>query len=238
MFLEQWDAVRNSSDDLSKYRPTLSVPSDGYVQPYCDSPLDDEYLGENVYLNMINGAKRYVYITTPYLIVDSEMKTALCLAAKRGVDVQIITPGIPDKKIVWDLTRSYYPELLSAGVHIYEYTPGFIHSKLCICDDEAAVTGTINFDYRSLYLHFENACLFIYNAVVLQAKMTFCVRRKNPRRSSLKIWGISKSIEVCSAVSITPSCGYLHRFCKKKSLGTLKQKMSIFICEAIFSSTD
>lgn len=178
MFLEQWDAVRNSSDDLSKYRPTLSVPSDGYVQPYCDSPLDDEYLGENVYLNMINGAKRYVYITTPYLIVDSEMKTALCLAAKRGVDVQIITPGIPDKKIVWDLTRSYYPELLSAGVHIYEYTPGFIHSKLCICDDEAAVTGTINFDYRSLYLHFENACLFIYNAVVLQAKMTFCVRRK------------------------------------------------------------
>ena len=89
---------------------------------------------------MINGAKRYVYITTPYLIVDSEMKTALCLAAKRGVDVQIITPGIPDKKIVWDLTRSYYPELLSAGVHIYEYTPGFIHSKLCICDDEAAVT--------------------------------------------------------------------------------------------------
>lgn len=173
MFLEQRDAVRNSSDDLSKYRPTLSVPSDGYVQPYCDSPLDDEYLGENVYLNMINGAKRYVYITTPYLIVDSEMKTALCLAAKRGVDVQIITPGIPDKKIVWDLTRSYYPELLSAGVRIYEYAPGFIHSKLCICDDEAAVTGTINFDYRSLYLHFENACLFIYNAVVLQAKDDF-----------------------------------------------------------------
>lgn len=173
MFLEQRDAVRNSSDDLSKYRPTLSVPSDGYVQPYCDSPLDDEYLGENVYLNMINGAKRYVYITTPYLIVDSEMKTALCLAAKRGVDVQIITPGIPDKKIVWDLTRSYYPELLSAGVRIYEYTPGFIHSKLCICDDEAAVTGTINFDYRSLYLHFKNACLFTYNAVVLQAKDDF-----------------------------------------------------------------
>ena len=166
MFLEQWDAVRNSSDDLSKYRPTLSVPSDGYVQPYCDSPLDDEYLGENVYLNMINGAKRYVYITTPYLIVDSEMKTALCLAAKRGVDVQIITPGIPDKKIVWDLTRSYYPELLSAGVHIYEYTPGFIHSKLCICDDEAAVTGTINFDYRSLYLHFENGVWFYKNKVV------------------------------------------------------------------------
>ena len=98
---------------------------------------------------------------------------------------------------------------------------GLSTPSLCICDDEAAVTGTINFDYRSLYLHFENACLFIYNAVVLQAKMTFCVRRKNPRRSSLKIWGISKSIEVCSAVSITQSCGYLHRFCKKKSLATV-----------------
>lgn len=173
LFLEQWDAVCGSEDDLSRYRPTISVPSDGYVQPYGDSPLDDEYLGENVYLNMINGAKRYVYIMTPYLIVDSEMKTALCLAAKRGVDVRIITPGIPDKKIVWDLTRSYYPELLSAGIRIYEYTPGFLHAKLCVCDDEAAVAGTINFDYRSLYLHFENACLFIHNAVVTQAKADF-----------------------------------------------------------------
>lgn len=173
LFLEQWDAVRNSTDDLSQYRPTISVPSDGYVQPYGDSPLDDEYLGENVYLNMINGAKRYVYIMTPYLIVDSEMKTALCLAAKRGVDVRIITPGIPDKKIVWDLTRSFYPELLAAGVRIYEYTPGFLHAKLCVSDDEAAVAGTINFDYRSLYLHFENACLFIHNAVVAQAKDDF-----------------------------------------------------------------
>lgn len=173
LFLEQWDAVRNSKDDLSKYRPTISVPTDGYVQPYGDSPLDDEYLGENVYLNMINGAKRYVYIMTPYLIVDSEMKTALCLAAKRGVDVRIITPGIPDKKIVWDLTRTSYPELLAAGIRIYEYTPGFLHSKLCVCDDEAAVAGTINFDYRSLYFHFENACLFIHNAVVAQAKADF-----------------------------------------------------------------
>lgn len=173
LFLEQWDSVRNTEDHLNDYRPTLSVPSDGYVQPYGDTPLDDEYLGENVYLNLINGAKRYVYIMTPYLIVDNEMKTALCLAAKRGVDVRIITPGVPDKKIVWDLTRSYYPELLAAGVRICEYTPGFLHSKLCVCDDEAAVVGTINLDYRSLYLHFENACLFIHNAVVAQAKADF-----------------------------------------------------------------
>lgn len=135
--------------------------------------MNNEYLGENVYLNLINGAKRYVYFMTPYLIVDSEMKTALCLAAKRGVDVRIITPGIPDKKIIWDLTRSYYPELLAAGVRIYEYTPGFLHSKLCVCDDESAEVGTINLDYRSLYLHFENACLFLRSAVAAQAKADF-----------------------------------------------------------------
>lgn len=158
LFLEQWNAVRGSGDDPEAFRPCVSVPGDGYVQPYGDTPLDEEYLGENVYLNVINGAKRYVYFMTPYLIIDSEIQTALCLAAKRGVDVRIITPGIPDKKMVWDLTRSYYPDLLAAGVRIYEYTPGFLHSKVCVCDDQLAVVGTINLDYRSLYLHFENAC--------------------------------------------------------------------------------
>lgn len=173
LFLEQWNAVHNSADDLPRYRPTISVPSNGYVQPYGDTPLDDEYLGENVYLNMINGAKRYVYFMTPYLIIDNEVQTALCLAAKRGVDVRIITPGIPDKKIVWDLTRSYYPELLLAGVRIYEYTPGFLHSKISVCDDELAVVGTINLDYRSLYLHFENACLFFGGSTVGQVRADF-----------------------------------------------------------------
>jgi cardiolipin synthase len=173
MFLELWDACTNTNDDLERYRPTLSVPSQGYVQPYYDTPLDHEYLGENVYLNMIQQAKRYVYIMTPYLIIDSGMKTALTLAAKRGVDVRIITPGIPDKKMVWDLTRSHYPELLRAGVKIYEYTPGFLHSKVVVCDDELAVVGTINMDYRSLYLHFENACLFIRDNVVEQTKADF-----------------------------------------------------------------
>ena len=173
LFLEQWDTVRGVEDELSRFRPTISGPSDGYVQPYGDSPLNNEYLGENVYLNLINGAKRYVYFMTPYLIIDNEMKTSLCLAAKRGIDVRIITPGIPDKRIVWDLTRSYYSELLSAGVRIYEYTPGFLHSKLCVCDDEVSVAGTINLDYRSLYFHFENACLFFHNAVVIQAKEDF-----------------------------------------------------------------
>jgi cardiolipin synthase len=173
MFLELWDACSGSRDDLSRYRPTRVTAGEGYVQPYYDTPLDREYLGENVYLNMINGAKEYVYVMTPYLIIDSSMKTALTLAAKRGVDVRIITPGIPDKKVVWDLTRSHYPDLLAAGVQIYEYTPGFLHSKVCVCDDELAVVGTINMDYRSLYLHFENACLFLQNRVVWQAKEDF-----------------------------------------------------------------
>jgi cardiolipin synthase len=173
MFLELWDACANVDDDLERYRPTRSVSSQGYVQPYHDTPLDHEYLGENVYLNMIQQAKQYVYIMTPYLIIDSGMKTALNLAAKRGVDVRLITPGIPDKKIVWDLTRSHYPELLRSGVKIYEYTPGFLHSKVVVCDDELAVVGTINMDYRSLYLHFENACLFIRTPVVAEAKADF-----------------------------------------------------------------
>ena len=128
----------------------------GFVQPFTDTPLDGETLGENVYLNIINRAKRYVYICTPYLIIDNEMMTALCLAAKSGVDVRIMTPGVPDKKMVFLLTQSYYAQLIEAGVKIYEYQPGFLHAKSFVCDDEIAVVGTINLDYRSLYLHFED----------------------------------------------------------------------------------
>ena len=159
MFLEMWNSNRQTDDDFSIYKPEVhqleTTLSDGYVQPYGDSPLDEEVVGENVYLNIINSAKDYVYIFTPYLIIDNEMMTALCLAAKKGVDVRIVTPGIPDKKTVFKLTRSYYPQLINAGVKIYEYTPGFIHAKVFICDDEIATVGTINMDYRSLYLHFE-----------------------------------------------------------------------------------
>ena len=117
--------------------------------------MDNEIVGENIYLNMINKAKKYVYITTPYLIVDNEMVTALTLAAKSGIDVRIITPGIPDKKMVYMVTQSYYGELIQAGVKIFQYTPGFIHAKTVVVDDRVATVGTINFDYRSLYLHVE-----------------------------------------------------------------------------------
>ena len=166
MFLYMWGIVTrtDTSLDFGNYVPHRWHPNDfpgsGYVQPFCDSPLDDEIVGENVYLNIINRARNYVYICTPYLIIDNEMMTALCLAAKSGVDVRIITPGIPDKKLIFSVTRSYYARLAAGGVQIYEYTPGFIHAKQFVADDKAAAVGTINLDYRSLYLHFENGCWF------------------------------------------------------------------------------
>ena len=167
MFLHMWNVITNNREDhsLEKYLPHVWHPEafegDGYIQPFCDSPLDNETVGENVYLNIINRAKRYVYICTPYLVIDNEMMTALCLAAKSGVDVRLMTPGIPDKKLVFLLTQSYYEQLLEAGVKIYEYQPGFLHAKSFVCDDEIAVVGTINLDYRSLYLHFEDG-VWIY----------------------------------------------------------------------------
>ena len=119
---------------------------------------------------MLFRSRRYVYIFTPYLIIDNEMQTALCLAAKRGVDVRIVMPGIPDKKVIFQLSRSTYPPLLRGGVRIYEYTPGFLHAKSYVCDDEIAVVGTINMDYRSLYLHFECGTYFYKSSLVEQVK--------------------------------------------------------------------
>ena len=142
-------------------------------------------MGENVYLNIINQAKRYVYIATPYLIIDNEMMTALCLASKRGVDVRIITPGIPDKKLVFLLTQSYYQQLLEAGVRIFEYTPGFIHAKNFVCDDEIAVVGTINLDYRSLYLHFECATWMYQCQAVGQVKEDMTATFEDSREITL-----------------------------------------------------
>ncbi len=170
IFLEMWDATRKTREDfepfLKPFPYTVREP-DGYVAPYADSPLDDELTGENVYLNLIKGATRYLYITTPYLIISDEMARELSLAAQRGVDVKLITPGIPDKKVIYRITRSHYADLIRHGVQIYEYTPGFLHQKEFVSDDRVAVVGTINLDFRSLYLHFENACWFTgYEAVV------------------------------------------------------------------------
>lgn len=159
MFLQMWNATEREC----VYEPYLRAPAEraqrapGYVIPYGDNPMDDDRVGEMVYLDILNRAENYVYIMTPYLILDNEMITALCFAAQRGVDVRIILPHIPDKKYAFVLAKTHYRELIRAGVRIYEYTPGFVHAKTFVSDDRRAVVGTINLDYRSLYLHFECA---------------------------------------------------------------------------------
>ncbi|MBQ8758722.1 MAG: cardiolipin synthase, partial [Clostridia bacterium] len=168
MFLQMWN-VTGSPEDYCRYigkSEKSTTASDGFIIPFGDSPLDDERVGENVYLDIINTAKDYVYIFTPYLILDSEMTTALQNAAKRGVDVRICIPHIPDHKIAFAIAKTHYYDLSPHGVRIYEYTPGFIHAKVVVSDGIKAVVGTINFDYRSLYLHFECAA-FIYGSSVI-----------------------------------------------------------------------
>lgn len=170
MFLEIWNAYKNEDKDFKKFKFKFSEDitkiKDGYICPYGETPLVKEPVGENIYLNILNQAKRYVYIFTPYLIVDNEMISALTLAAKRGVDVRLVTPGIPDKKIVFSVTKSYYEQLVEEGVKIYKYTPGFIHAKVFVCDDEIATVGTLNLDYRSLYFHFECGT-YIYKSKII-----------------------------------------------------------------------
>ena len=164
-FLAVWDADTRTGTDYQLYLPAKTdAPriENGIVQPYTDLPADGELVGETVYFQMITRAERYIYLTTPYLILDHELLGALQTAAKSGIDVRIVTPHIPDKKSVFFLTRSHYQPLLDAGVRIYEYTPGFIHAKSMVSDDRFAVVGSINFDYRSLYLHLENA-VWMYN---------------------------------------------------------------------------
>ncbi len=156
MFLSIWNAFKKEDSNYEKYKYSFKKNKHlGYAIPYGETPLDSEVTGQNVYLNIINQANDYVYITTPYLIIDTDMINALTLAAKRGVDVKIIIPGIPDKKMVYLLSESYVEPLVKAGVKVYKYTPGFIHAKTFISDDNIATVGTINLDYRSLYLHFE-----------------------------------------------------------------------------------
>lgn len=181
MFLEMWDFIKRTESDYIYYRST-SIPekpeesvskandSKGYIQPYSDSPLDHEDVGENVYLHLIQHAKKYVYIFTPYLIIGSEMKTSLINAAKCGVDVRIVVPGIPDKKLVYLLTQANFAHLIQGGVKIYKYTPGFIHSKCFVVDDVYATVGTVNLDYRSLYLHFECGTFQYKTQAVMQVK--------------------------------------------------------------------
>ena len=177
-FLSGWDLTSGSFSDydryLSKAEPAQYIDG-GYYLPFSSgpAPIYERPTGKNAFLNLINQARNYVYITTPYLIIDYELTESLRNAALRGVDVRIITPGIPDKKKVKIMTKSSYPYLMQAGVKIYEYLPGFIHEKTFVCDDKYAVIGTINFDYRSLMHHFENAVWIYASPTVETAKEEF-----------------------------------------------------------------
>jgi cardiolipin synthase len=175
MFLQFYNYLAKTNDDYFKYKADSSdkVKVPGYVQAFGDSPTDDELVCETTHLNMINAARRYIYIMTPYLVVDREMTQALITAAKSGIDVRIMVPHIPDKWYVFALTRDSYEELTKHGVRIFEYKPGFLHSKVMIIDDKAAIIGTSNLDYRSYYLHFECGVLILDHPVLRSVKDDF-----------------------------------------------------------------
>ena len=189
MFLEMWNVEKHRRAEI--FDPYLDVEQikfpvkgDGFVMPYGDSPLDNEQVGESVYMDILYTAKDYVHIMTPYLILGHEMITALTYAAKRGVEVIIMMPHIPDKKYAFMLAKTYYCELMDAGVQIYEYTPGFVHAKVFTSDDRKAVVGTINLDYRSLYLHFECAVYLYRNSVIPSIEADFQETLKECRKMS------------------------------------------------------
>lgn len=184
IFLKTWFLTSPEPDkeeqniDLYKPDEEFECCNDGYAQPYCDSPLDKDQVCERIYLQMIHSAQQYLYICTPYLIIDDSMLNALIFAAQSGVDVRIITPHKWDKRLVHITTQSYYSDLIKGGVRIYEYTPGFIHSKIFVSDDEIASIGTANLDFRSLYLHFECGTLLYGSSAVREAKEDFLATLK------------------------------------------------------------
>jgi cardiolipin synthase len=177
MFLQMWELMNDCNDDYLSYAPYVhydgKFESDGFVIPYGDSPIDNEPVGKHVYLDIINKARDYVYITSPYLVLDNEMFTALTYAAKSNVDVKIIVPNIQDKWYMAIIAQSYFKDLMMAGVKIYKFTPGFIHAKNFVSDDTIAVCGSINLDYRSLYMHYECATLMYKSSAVKCIKEDF-----------------------------------------------------------------
>ena len=173
-FLTNWNALRHEDEDYRNFMVEHRVRvKDGFIVPYSETPLDFELTAQSVYMDILNRAQDYVYIMTPYLIIDEEMINCLIHTAKKGVDVKIIVPGVADKKIIHDIGESYYDQLISGGVHIYEYKPGFVHAKVFVSDDISSVVGTINLDYRSLYLHFENAVLLYKSKKIMDIKKDF-----------------------------------------------------------------
>ncbi len=177
MFLQIWNMTERGSEDYGKYLNVDAAPDlsgeVGYVMPYDDDPCNGEDVAEEIYIDILSKAQNYVYIMTPYLVPENEIITALRFAAQRGVDVRIIMPHIPDKKITFSIGHTYYMQLLEAGVKIYEYTPGFVHAKMFLSDDVRGVVGTINLDFRSLYEHYECATFMYKSPALSQMKADF-----------------------------------------------------------------
>lgn len=184
MFLQMWsiDIKLPEFEKFLAYPAQPVAEAKGYVIPYGDCPLDDDKLGERVYMDILYRARRYVHIMTPYLILDGETETALKYAAERGVEVALILPGIPDKRIPYALAKTHYASLLESGVKIYEYTPGFVHAKVFVSDDREAVVGTINLDYRSLYHHFECATYMYETGCISDIEADFQATRLKCRQ--------------------------------------------------------
>lgn len=176
MFLQMWNVTEKREESYEHYLTPKANEMKrelGYVLPYADSPYDQQNIGERVYLHILEHAKKYVHIMTPYLIVDDDMLSTLKYVAQCGVEVIIIMPHIPDKWYAFVLAKTYYETLMKAGVHIYEYTPGFVHAKVFVSDNDTATVGTINLDYRSLYHHFECGAFIYNNRVVLDIERDF-----------------------------------------------------------------
>jgi len=186
-FLKLWNFKLKKIEDFSKYLSnTHTLSSDGYFIPVADQPHDHEDISKNLIINTLSNSTNYVHITTPYLIIDDEMSNSLCNTAKRGVDVKIITPAIPDKKTIFNVTISNYYKLIKAGVKIYQYTPGFIHAKMLVCDNSTAIIGTVNLDYRSLYLNFENSIYLYENSKINEIENDFNLTLSKCKEIDLK----------------------------------------------------
>lgn len=177
MFLQMWNVSEWEKENYEAYLENITYEQplyhDGFVIPYGETPTRSVELGKTVYASMINSATKYVHIMTPYFIVDREFLDSMRYAARRGVEVVMLLPHIPDKKIVYYIARNYYPELLEAGIKVYEYTPGFVHAKVLVADDVNATVGTINLDYRSFYHHFECGAYFYDNSVIRKVEEDF-----------------------------------------------------------------
>lgn len=188
MFCSMWQFNTGKHINMKEKMTSYSVMDDGFVIPYSDNPLDHRNPAEGLYLQILNTAQKYVYIATPYLIIDNTVKTALCMAAKSGVKIIILTPHIPDKWYVHPVTQYNYLELLEAGIRIFEYTPGFIHSKLFVSDDKIATVGTVNMDYRSFVFHFECGAWICDNNTVLDVRNHFSDLLTCSKEITLEEW--------------------------------------------------